>query len=57
MIGQPAVGLIGVAVLLALLLSGMPIGVALGVAGLGGLILVLGLEPALIKSGVMARQK
>jgi len=53
MIGQPAIGLAGVLVLLLLLLSGMPIGVALGVAGLGGLVLVLGFEPALIKSGVV----
>ena len=53
MIGQPAVGFAGVIVLLALLLCGMPIGVALGITGLGGLILVLGLEPAVIKSGVL----
>lgn len=53
MIATPGTGLLGVAVLLALLLVGMPIGVALGVAGLGGLVLVLGLEPALIKSGVI----
>jgi tripartite ATP-independent transporter DctM subunit len=46
-------GLTGVVVLLLLLLSGMPIGIALGIAGLGGLVLVLGLEPALIKSGVL----
>lgn len=51
--GQPAVGLAGVVVLLLVLLSGMPIGVALGAVGLAGLILVLGLEPALIKSGVL----
>ncbi len=53
MIGQPIVGMLGVIVLLALLLTGMPIGVALGITGLGGLILALGLEPALIKSGVL----
>jgi tripartite ATP-independent transporter DctM subunit len=53
MIGQPAFGLLGVFALLLLLLSGMPIGVALGVAGLGGLILTIGMEPALIKSGVL----
>src|SRR5690606_27201252 len=53
MIGQPSVGLVGVVVLLFLLISGMPIGVALGIAGLGGLIVTLGLEPALIKSGVL----
>jgi C4-dicarboxylate transporter DctM subunit len=51
--GQPVIGLAGVVVLLLLLLSGMPIGVALGIAGLGGLVLVLGLEPAIIKSGVL----
>jgi tripartite ATP-independent transporter DctM subunit len=53
MIGQPAVGLAGVVVLLLLLLSGMPIGIALGAAGLAGLVLTLGLEPAVIKSGVL----
>jgi C4-dicarboxylate transporter DctM subunit len=50
---QPVFGFAGVALLLLLLLSGMPIGVALGVAGLLGLILSIGLEPALIKSGVL----
>lgn len=54
MTAEPAFGLLGVAVLLVLLLTGMPIGIALGLAGLGGLVLVLGLEPALIKSGVIA---
>jgi tripartite ATP-independent transporter DctM subunit len=54
MIGQPGAGLAGVVVLLLLLLSGMPIGVALGLVGLGGLALTIGLEPALIKSGVLA---
>jgi C4-dicarboxylate transporter, DctM subunit len=53
MIGQPIVGVAGVIVLLVLLLTGMPIGVALGVAGIGGLILTLGFEPAVIKSGVL----
>src|SRR5690606_26258627 len=53
MIGQPSVGLVGVVVLLALLITGMPIGVALGIAGLGGLTVTPGLEPALIKSGVL----
>lgn len=48
-----AVGMTGVVVLLALLLAGMPIGVSLGLVGLGGLSLTLGLEPALIKSGVL----
>jgi C4-dicarboxylate transporter DctM subunit len=50
---QPAFGFIGVGVLLLLLLAGVPIGVALGFAGLAGLILTLGFEPALIKSGVI----
>ena len=53
MIGQPSVGLAVVVVLLILLITGMPIGIALGLAGLGGLIVTLGLEPALIKSGVL----
>jgi tripartite ATP-independent transporter DctM subunit len=46
-------GLFGVAVLFVLLLAGMPIGVSLGLVGLVGLTLVLGIEPALIKSGVI----
>jgi C4-dicarboxylate transporter DctM subunit len=50
---QPLTGLIGVVALLVLLLSGMPIGIALGLVGLIGLALTLGLEPALIKSGVL----
>jgi tripartite ATP-independent transporter DctM subunit len=54
MIDQPGAGVVGVIVLLLLLLSGMPIGVALGLVGLAGLALTLGLEPALIKSGVLA---
>ncbi|MCP5143634.1 MAG: TRAP transporter large permease subunit [Gammaproteobacteria bacterium] len=47
----PGTGLIGVIVLLLLLLLGMPIGGALGLVGIGGLMLVLGAEPALIKAG------
>lgn len=50
---QPLFGFAGVALLLLLLLSGMPIGIALGFAGLLGLVLSLGFEPALIKSGVL----
>jgi tripartite ATP-independent transporter DctM subunit len=46
-------GVIGVIILLALLLTGMPIGVALGLVGLAGLSLTIGLEPAIIKSGVL----
>jgi C4-dicarboxylate transporter DctM subunit len=53
MIGAPAVGLIGVFILLLMLASGVPIGVALGLVGFGGLAVMLGLEPALIKSGVI----
>ncbi len=47
------IGSIGVTVLLVLLLAGLPIGVSLGLVGLAGLGIVLGLEPALIKSGVI----
>jgi C4-dicarboxylate transporter, DctM subunit len=46
-------GLIGVIALLALLALGVPIGVALGIVGLVGLVCLLGPEPALIKSGVV----
>jgi C4-dicarboxylate transporter DctM subunit len=51
MMATPETGLVGVVVLLLLLLLGMPLGCALGLVGLGGLTLVLGFEPALIKSG------
>lgn len=51
-LATPATGLIGVVILLLLLLQGLPIGAALGLVGIGGLALVLGLEPALIKAGV-----
>lgn len=51
MMATPETGVIGVIVLLLLLLTGMPIGCALGMVGIGGLTIVLGLEPALIKSG------
>ncbi|MDY6984380.1 MAG: TRAP transporter large permease [Pseudomonadota bacterium] len=50
MIATPETGIVGVIVLLIFLLLGMPLGCALGLVGLGGLTLVLGLEPALIKS-------
>ena len=46
-------GLIGVAALLALLAIGVPIGVAMGFVGLAGMCLLIGFEPALIKSGVV----
>ena len=49
-----ATGLIGVLVLFAMLLAGVPIGASLLLVGIGGLTLCLGLEPALIKSGVVA---
>jgi tripartite ATP-independent transporter DctM subunit len=48
-----AIGYVGVAALLVLLLAGLPIGVSLGLVGITGLTLVLGAEPALIKSGVV----
>jgi tripartite ATP-independent transporter DctM subunit len=50
---SPFTGLIGVAVLLMVLIAGVPIGVALGLVGMAGLTLMLGFEPALIKSGVI----
>ncbi|MDH4107948.1 MAG: TRAP transporter large permease [Gammaproteobacteria bacterium] len=46
-------GISGVAVLLVLLLAGMPIGISLGLVGFVGLGVILGLEPALIKAGVI----
>ena len=46
-------GALGVAALLALLALGVPIGVAMGLVGLVGLTLLLGPEPALIKSSVV----
>lgn len=53
MIGSPLMGLAGVGVLLAVLVAGVPIGVALGLVGISGLTVMLGLEPALIKSSVI----
>jgi C4-dicarboxylate transporter, DctM subunit len=53
MIGSPLVGLLGVVALLVVLTAGVPIGVALGLVGMAGLTLLLGLEPALIKSSVI----
>jgi tripartite ATP-independent transporter DctM subunit len=50
---SPYAGIIGVAILLGLLTVGVPIGVALGLVGLGGLTALLGVEPALIKAGVI----
>jgi tripartite ATP-independent transporter DctM subunit len=49
----PFVCLIGFVLVVALLLARTPIGVALGIVGLGGLALVLSPEAAIIKSGVI----
>jgi C4-dicarboxylate transporter DctM subunit len=46
-------GTLGVGALLGLLALGVPIGVAMGLVGLVGMTLLLGLEPALIKSSVV----
>jgi C4-dicarboxylate transporter DctM subunit len=53
MIASPLVGFLGVLVLLGVLTAGVPIGVALGLVGMAGMALILGFEPALIKSGVI----
>ena len=53
MTATPETGVVGVLVLLVLLLLGMPIGASLGLVGICGLAITLGLEPALIKSGVI----
>jgi len=53
MMATPGTGLAGVVVLFLMLLLGMPIGCALGLVGIGGLVLVSGMEPALIKGGVV----
>jgi tripartite ATP-independent transporter DctM subunit len=52
MMATPETGMVGVAILLVLLVLGIPIGAALGLVGLVGLALTLGFEPALIKAGV-----
>jgi len=46
-------GALGVIALLGLLTMGVPIGVAMGLVGIVGLTLLVGFEPALIKSGVV----
>lgn len=46
-------GSIGVVALLVLLTLGVPIGVAMGIVGMVGLMILLGPEPAIIKSGVV----
>ncbi|MGC1270426.1 MAG: TRAP transporter large permease [Croceibacterium sp.] len=53
-LASPATGMVGVAILFVLLLLGLPIGAALGLVGIGGLMLLLGFEPGLIKAGVVA---
>lgn len=52
-LATPGTGLIGVLVLLVLLLAGMPIGAALGLVGVGGLVLILGVEATVIKAGAV----
>ncbi|WP_374418679.1 TRAP transporter large permease [Novosphingobium arvoryzae] len=52
MYANPETGMVGIAALVALLLLGVPIGAALGLIGILGLIVVIGFEPALIKAGV-----
>ena len=53
MSATPATGLLGVLALFTLLLTGVPIGVALGLVGLVGLALTIGPEAAVIKSAVL----
>jgi tripartite ATP-independent transporter DctM subunit len=53
MTASPLVGFLGVLILLLVLTAGVPIGVALGLVGMAGMALILGFEPALIKSGVI----
>lgn len=53
MTAQSLTAAAGIFAVLALLMSGVPIGVALGFTGIAGLAALLGLEPALIKSGVV----
>lgn len=48
------VGVAGILALFALLLAGVPIAAALGLVGIGGLALLVGPEPALIKAGIVA---
>jgi len=52
-LATPATGLLGLAILLALILGGVRIGAALGLVGVVGLMIVLGPEPAVIKAGVV----
>jgi C4-dicarboxylate transporter DctM subunit len=50
---SPYIGMAGVVLLLVMLTGGIPIGISLGLVGICGLTLIMGLEPALIKSGVI----
>ncbi|MDT7533479.1 TRAP transporter large permease [Sphingobium sp. SA2] len=52
-LATPETGLIGLIPLFAMLLCGVPIGVSLGLVGVGGLMVALGPEGALIKAGVV----
>lgn len=56
LISSEAIGLIGFAVLLLFLASGMPIGFALGIVGFVGLGILITHEAALIKVGVISFQ-
>jgi tripartite ATP-independent transporter DctM subunit len=53
MFATPGTGLIGLLVLLLLIVGGVRIGIALGLVGIGGLVLVLGAEGALVKAGIV----
>lgn len=53
MMAAPPTGMAGILLLFAMLALGVPIGVSLGIVGVGGTIVVLGLEPGLIKAGVV----
>lgn len=52
MIAPEIIGLLGIALLLALLALGVPIGVGLALVGLGGIAVMISPEAALIKGGV-----
>ncbi|MFM5908581.1 MAG: TRAP transporter large permease [Novosphingobium sp.] len=54
MIAPEMIGILGIAVLLALLALGVPIGVGLMLVGLGGLAVMISPEAALIKGGVLS---
>jgi len=53
MLATPETGFVGLLILFAILIVGLPIGVSLGLVGVGGLMIVLGPEAALIKAGVV----